>query len=156
MCYILISGITSGFFIPMEFTGSHILASAFSERVTLWWSVHTHKTWLYQTDKLLFVKYVKVFSKSDLWESNRDLFTFTILHLDGTYWHNIRRKNFTDVFFRYKNWSCSFLDLGRLTRDLYQLLSYYYVHMINIIYNIILRRHFTTACCVIVANKDHL
>ncbi len=29
-----------------------------------------------------------------------------------------------------------FLDLGRLTSDLHQLLSYFYVHMINIIHKI--------------------
>ncbi len=41
----------------------------------------------------------------------------------------ICRKIFTDTFFRHKIGLAVFLDLGRLTHDFYQLLSYYYVHM---------------------------
>ncbi len=60
-----------------------------------------------------------------------------------------------------------FLDLGRLTHDLYQLLSYYCVHMINIIHKIfsevaiykktLHKDTYTTACyCVTVASTGHL
>ncbi len=41
----------------------------------------------------------------------------------------IGRKIFTDIFCRHKIGFAVILDLGRLTHDLYQLLSYYYVHM---------------------------
>ncbi len=40
----------------------------------------------------------------------------------------ICRKIFIDIFFRHKIGFAVILDLGRLTHDLYQLLSYY-VHM---------------------------
>ncbi len=46
------------------------------------------------------------------------------------------QKNLYRRSFKAQELVLQFHDLGRLTHDLYQLLSYYYVHMINIINNI--------------------
>ncbi len=58
--------------------------------------------------------------------------SFTILHLDAIDW----QKNLTDIFCRHKIGFAVILDLGRLTHDLHQLLSYYYVHMCIITHKI--------------------